>query len=160
MYERLFSKWHSWDDRETFSDISWSGVYVVAYSKASLAGRRFSWRREIIYVGMTNAVTGLRGRLRQFDSTMRGILQHGGADRVRYKHQDYRTFQKTAYVAVAPFRCDPSSNSAKDLRIMGDVARLEFRCMAHFVDRFGALPEFNDKKAAPKYSHSVRSSHR
>ncbi len=159
MYERLFSKWHSWDDREMFWDISRPGVYVVAHSRQNLSGRRFSWRCEIIYVGMTNAIGGLRGRLRQFDNTMRGKLQHGGADRVRYKHRNYRTFRKTAYVALAPFRCDPSTEHPKDLRIMGDVARLEFRCLAHFAERFGALPRFNDKKAAPKYSrtnHSLR----
>jgi hypothetical protein len=160
MYERVFSKWHAWDDREMFSDISRPGVYVVAHSQENLAGHRFSWRREIIYIGMTNAIAGLRGRLRQFDNTMRGKLQHGGADRVLYKHQNYRTFRKTAYVALAPFRCDPSSNSPKDLRIMGDVTRLEFRCLAHFVERFGALPEFNDKKAAPKHSRANRSSRR
>jgi hypothetical protein len=36
---------------------------------------------------------------------------------------------------------------------MGEVARFEYVCFAHFVERFGRLPEFNNnKKEALKHS--------
>jgi hypothetical protein len=38
---------------------------------------------------------------------------------------------------------------------MGDVARFEYWCLAHFVERFHRLPNFNDKKKAPKFSKSL-----
>ena len=155
MYEDRFSNWRSWGKRDDHSDTSGPGVYVIVLSNNALAGRSFSWRRDVVYIGMTNAVAGLKGRLKQFDNTMRGKGAHGGADRVRFKHRSYRTFRRQAYVAVAPFDCDPASNRSRDLRVMGEVARFEYWCLAHFADRFGNLPEFNDKKKAPKYSHAV-----
>jgi hypothetical protein len=33
---------------------------------------------------------------------------------------------------------------------MGEVARHEYECVAFFVEAFGKLPEFNDKKRSPK----------
>ncbi len=38
---------------------------------------------------------------------------------------------------------------------MGNVTRFEYWCFAHFVEQFGELPEFNNKKEAPKYSLTV-----
>jgi hypothetical protein len=156
VHEERFTAWRPWAKRSDHQGVAWPGVYVIALSSNALAGRRFSWRKEVIYVGMTNAVTGLKGRLDQFDRTMAGKLAHGGADRVRFKHRRYATFSRRAYVAVAPFKCDPASNRPKDLRTMGDVARFEYVCFAHFVERFGKLPEFNDKERAPKFSRRTR----
>ena len=160
MHEERFSAWRPWAKRSDHEGITRPGVYVIAHSSGALAGRRFSWRKDVIYVGMTNAVTGLKGRLNQFDRTMAGKLAHGGADRVRFKHRGYAAFSQRAYVAVAPFECDPESHRAKDLRAMGDVARFEYVCLAHFVERFGRLPEFNDKEKAPKFSLTVGRSRR
>lgn len=131
-------------------------MYAVAHSTRNIAGNPFSWRKEVIYVGMTNAAAGLKGRMKQFDNTISGKAgQHGGADRVRYKYRNYDAFVKRAYVAVAPFKCDTTSNRPHDLRKMGAVAKFEYLCLAHFVERFGKLPKFNNKKEAPKYSRTV-----
>lgn len=137
MPERKFTEWRPWGDRNLFANVDSPGVYAIAISAGSLTGLRFTWRKDVVYVGMTNSKAGLKGRLRQFDITMAGRLAHGGADRVRLKHDSYDAFRKRSFVAVAPFACDPTSNSARDLRIMGDVARFEFQCLAAFVDRFG-----------------------
>ena len=160
MYEQRFSNWYPWIERKNHVGITLPGVYAIALGSESLGGRPFSWRKDIIYIGMTNAVAGLKGRLKQFDNTMVGKRGHGGADRVRFKHRDYRAFCKQAYVAVASFQCDPASNVPRDLRIMGDVTRFEYSCFAHFVEQFGRLPEFNNKKEAPKYSLTVGTSRR
>ena len=160
MYEDRFSNWRSWGERDDYSDVSRPGVYVIALSNNTLSGRSFSWRKDVVYIGMSNAVAGLKGRLQQFDNTMRGKRGHGGADRLRFKHRGYQTFRTEAYVAVAPFDCEPASQRPRDLRVMGEVARFEYWCLAHFADRFGRLPEFNDKKMAPKYSRAVARSRR
>lgn len=157
MYEKRFSAWSSWDDRHNQERLSCPGVYAIAHTTERLAGRRFSWRGDIIYIGMTNSVAGLKGRLNQFHRTMVGDPAHGGADRVRFSHPNYATFRKRAYLTVAPFACDPRSNLPSDLRIMGDVARFEYQCLAHFAEQFDRLPQFNDKRRAPKFSKMQRS---
>jgi hypothetical protein len=152
MYERKFSHWRSWRGRHELDALEFPGVYVLARTARNLSGRRFKWRKEIIYVGMTNAASGLKGRLGQFDNTINGKTGHGGAERVRHKFPNYKRLVNRLYVAVAPFKCDAVSNLPKDLRQMGEVVKFEYSCLAQCVEKFGVLPEFNDKKKSPKHS--------
>jgi hypothetical protein len=147
MYERLFSHWISWESRNCYVGDE-PGVYVIAKSKRNIAGKPFSWRKEIVYVGMTNAPYGLKGRLAHFDATISGKANnHGGADRVRYAHQEYKLLSPQLYVAVALFKCDVLSKKPKDLITMGKVADFEYRCFAEFTKQFDRMPEFNDKRS-------------
>jgi hypothetical protein len=155
MYERNFSHWQPWLLRDELEGVKYPGLYALAYSTQSIAGKPFSWRNEIMYVGMTNSALGLKGRLKQFNNTIVGKTGHGGADRVRYKYPNYNDLVKRLYVAVSPFKCDATSNQPNDLRKMGEVAKFEYFCFAHFVEKFGQLPEFNNKKESPKYSKTV-----
>jgi len=128
-------------------------VYVIAKSRRRLANSRFTWSGEIVYIGMTNGVAGLIGRLKQFDDTISDRrLQHGGADRVRMRYAHYEQLVPALFVSIASFKCDPTSLRPRDLRKMGEVAKFEFVCLARFVERFGRLPEFNDRQASPKFS--------
>ncbi len=101
---------------------------------------------------MTNSKAGLKGRLKQFDNTIIGKTGHGGADRFRFKHGNYKELADKLYVSACTFECDVESNDPKDLRIMGKVAKFEYDCFAEYVEKFGELPEFNNKKESPKYS--------
>jgi len=152
MYESKFSNWRKWEHREDLANLNFPGIYLISHTQKGISNRQFSWRKDIIYIGMTNAVKGLKGRLKQFDNTIIGKSGHGGADRVRYKYKNYSKLINNLYVSVAVFRTDVKSNQSKDLRLMGDVAKFEYQCFAHFVERYGQLPEFNNKKEAPKYS--------
>ena len=156
MVEHRFSTWYRWSQRKDLPRSEFPGVYAIARSRGALTGAQFSLREDIIYFGMTNAVSGLQGRLQQFDSTISGKrLAHGGADRVRHGYANYARLVPQLYVAVARFACDPVSNLPSDLRKMGDVARFEYICFAEYVEHFGRLPRFNDKKKASKYSKRV-----
>ena len=152
MYENRFTKWMRWTDRNSADGIKYPGVYICAIADEDLSGCNFSWTTNIVYVGMTNSLKGLKGRLKQFDNTIIGKSGHGGADRVRYKHQDYEKLVSNLYVTVAPFECDVKSSTHVDLKIMGEVAKFEYVCFARFTELFGQLPEFNNKKESPKYS--------
>ncbi len=149
---KRFTVWEKWHDRDELPGIKYPGIYAIAYSDNDLSKSDFSWRKEIIYVGMTNSLSGLKGRLKQFDNTIVGKTGHGGADRVRYKYPDYNALVPKLYVSVAAFECSPEKATSKDLLIMGDVEKFEYECFAHFQDIFGRLPEFNDKKHSPKHS--------
>ncbi len=156
MYEERFTKWIKWLERNSLSDMEYPGVYVCAladnYFKPS---SNFEWVKQIIYIGMTNSAGGLRARLKQFDNTIIGKTGHGGADRVRYKHQNHQQLIDNLFVSVASFACNVKSNHPQDLIVMGEVAKFEYDCFAGFVKRHGTLPEFNDKKNAPKYSLTI-----
>ncbi len=141
-----------WVDREQSEGIQYPGIYICAITDEDLSSKGFSWITNIVYVGMTNSVKGLKGRLKQFDHTIKGKSGHGGADHVRFEHQDYQQLVSNLFVAVASFECDVKSNSPQDLRIMGDVAKFEYDCFAHFTELFKQLPEFNDQKKSPKCS--------
>ncbi len=153
MYEKRFVKWMNWKDRNEHPRIHLPGIYICATSSRNIAGDPFNWRKSIIYIGMSNSVAGMKGRLRQFDATIKQnelLGQHGGAERVRFKHRDYEKLIKKLYVAVAPFSCDVKSNKPADLKIMGKVTQFEYDCLAQYVEIHNKLPEFNDKKRSPK----------
>lgn len=149
-----FSTWYAWSERGRYPGSRFPGIYVVAISSESLAGMPFSIRPEIVYIGMTNnAQWGLDGRLWQFDQTI-GLrrCEHGGADRVLFKHRDYAALCSNLYVALWHLECDPAREEPHDLRCMGEVARAEFECWARCKEELGHLPEFNRKRDSPKYT--------
>lgn len=148
--EPTFSTWVKWNNRTELPNLSYPGIYALAIIEVDIAGTPFSWTIETVYVGMTNAKGGLKSRLNQFDNTVKGGDGHGGGHRVRFKHPDYVALTSKLFVSTCPFLCDVTSESLKDLRIMGEVAKQEYECFAKFIERFGRLPEFNDKKRSPK----------
>ncbi len=150
MIKPNFSSWKPWRERESLEDIRYPGVYALAVSKTDLSGEAFDWIKEIVYFGMTNSGGGLKARLRQFDNTIVGKEGHGGGERVRYKYRDYNKLVDNLYVSISPVKCNPKSNESDDLLKMGEVAYLEYYCFAKYVRLFGHLPEFNDKRNAPK----------
>ena len=147
---KKFSKWERWEERHSIPNLFLPGIYAIAYSDQDISGKAFSWRPEIIYFGMTNSRGGLRSRLRQFKNTIMGKRGHGGAHRVRYKYPKYLKLVRKLFVSVYSYKCNVQSNAPSDLLIMGAVAKHEYVCLARFVERFGRLPEFNDKKRSPK----------
>src|SRR4030042_1470559 len=81
MDAQRFSRWAHWADRMRLEGLRSPGVYALAISEQDLSGKPFSWIEQVVYVGMTNAVSGLKGRLKQFDNTIIGKSGHGGAER-------------------------------------------------------------------------------
>lgn len=145
-----FTAWAYWRDRTELPGLSYPGVYALAITQDDLSRRPFLWMSEIVYIGMTNSKGGLKSRLGQFENTIKGGAGHSGAHRVRFNHPDYTKLITTLYVAVCVFPCDVTSNDPSDLRVMGDVAKHEYECFATFREKFGVLPQFNDKTRSPK----------
>lgn len=152
MVEHKFTNWKKWENRDSLPEIEYPGIYCIALSESDLSEQDFTWIREIKYVGMTNSRAGLKGRLKQFNSTINGKTRHGGADRFIYKYHEQQDFVNRLFVSVRPFKCDVKSNNPRDLRTMGEVAKFEYECFATYVEKFNCLPEFNDKAKSPKLS--------
>ncbi len=155
-----FSKWYRFDQRQTIENVQYPGIYAIAISASDIAGTQFDYRKEIAYFGITNSKGGLRGRLDQFNNTLRDRPGpgHGGVERFRYDYQDGNALAKVLYLAVCPFKCDVLSIARTDLETMGEVARAEYLALANYAERFGRLPKYNDKKNSPKRVRSARSS--
>ena len=147
-----FSKWVKFDQRNELRNTHYPGVYAIAISTKNITGTRFAWIKEISYFGFTNAVGGLRGRLNQFNNTLRDKSGpgHGGAQRFRRKYRNGNALARKLYVAICPFKCDVSTNKPADLRVMGEAVRAEYLAFAKYAGLFRRLPEFNDKEKSPK----------
>ncbi len=145
-----FTIWTKWEDRNKLEGLEYPGIYAIAFSDDNLINKKYFLCSEIIYFGMTNSKGGLRSRLQQFDNTIIGKTGHGGAHRVRYKYPNYQELVEKLYVSVCSFPCEVTSNTPKDLRIMGEVTKYEYKCFADYVEKYHRLPEFNDKKLSPK----------
>ena len=155
--KKRFSRWIRWEERENAKGIKHPGVYIIAISKTNISGK-FRWlvEKELVskikYIGMTNSIKGLKGRLKQFDNTISGKQKsHGGADRVRYRYPNYKKLVKKLFVAVSPVDVDVKTEKPENLRLMGEILKFEYDCFADFVKKFGSMPEFNNKKSL-KYS--------
>ena len=131
------------------------GVYALAISTDDLSNTAFAWLPQIVYFGMTNSISGLKGRLKQFDNTIIGKTGHGGAQRFLHDFPHPSNLSSKLYVAVMPFECNVTSNEPTDLRTMGTVAKAEYECFAQFSELFGRLPKYNDKKNSPKFRVGV-----
>ena len=151
MEDMKFSKWVKWTDRNTLPNIEYPGVYSIAVSESGLSGKNYELIKDIAYFGMTNSKKGLKGRLQQFDYTIKGKSGHGGASRFKYIYENYEDLVKKLFVAVCFFKCDVelAKHPSHNLRIMGDVAKFEYECFANYIEEYGGLPEFNDKKRFP-----------
>ena len=142
-----FSNWKKWDDRNG-DNLKDPGVYCIAKFRKNIDGKKFSWIREIVYIGMTNSQGGLQSRLNQFHNTINGGKGHGGAERFKYKYP--KEHGKNLYVSVNAFKCNVKKKSVDDLKIMGKVAEFEYVCFAKYMENFNVLPKFNDPKSLKK----------
>jgi hypothetical protein len=144
--------WVKWCDRNNLSGIKSPGVYVIAISNRNISKRSFSWRKEIVYIGVTISKGGLQSRLQQFDNTLNWKKGHGGAERFRKIHRHYNKLVSKLFVSVNYTECNvkPNPPTPPNLRLMGKVLQQEYECFAVFVEKFKEWPRFNDKKNSPK----------
>jgi hypothetical protein len=158
-----FTPWKRWEDRHSFENMQYPGVYTIAKSDTDLSIESFTINDKIVYFGMTNSKGGIKSRLNQFDNSLQTPPRspgHGGADRMKYKYPDYKKITPYLFVAIWPIVCNVDSNDPTDLRKMGLVARLEYECFAQYCEKFGTKPEFNDHKQSPqKYTLTRKSTY-
>jgi hypothetical protein len=153
MIEDKFTKWIRWQDRNSLDRLNFPGVYSIAISDNDLSIKNFDLITEIKYFGMTNSKMGLKGRLTQFDNTIKGKTGHGGADRFLHVHKNYDDLVAKLFVSVSIFDCDVKSNLPKDLMVMGEVAKFEYVCFAAYAEKFNCIPQFNNKKSEKNSRH-------
>jgi hypothetical protein len=145
------TKWYKWVNRNGIKFRNQPAVYYIAYTNVDISGQDFTYLKDIIYIGVTTSQEGLKGRLDNFENSMKGINGvHGGAERVRFKHKDFATFFANAYVSAKIFELSSNRNSPNDWRIKGDCLGDEYKSIATYLEMYEELPEFNDHKKSKK----------
>ncbi len=140
-FESLFKNNNGKKDEN--DDLSQPGVYILAYTDKDIEGQGIRVD-EIYYVGMSNSHGGLRQRLKQFK---RGIY-HGDRHSAARRHfkdeaggKSYKETRekdgKTFYVAYVSEKCkvDKTVRKSEDLKIMGQIAMLEYYVLAYVKER-------------------------
>jgi hypothetical protein len=146
-----FSNWIKWKDRVHLEGFHYPGVYALAVSTKNLSGEPFSLIQEIKYFGMTNQNRdGLRGRLNQFENTIKGKKGHGGANRFLGYYKNQMNWVNNLYLSVNYIECDVIALKPVDLWKMGEIAKFEYICNAEYLKKFKTLPQFHHKLESPK----------
>ncbi len=147
-----FSNWIKWKDRVNLEGFDYPGVYALAISTKDISGEPFSLIQEIEYFGMTNRNRdGLRGRLNQFENTIKGKKGHGGALRFLCHYKNQEDWISNLYLSVNYVKCDVTTFNPSDWRKMGEIAKFEYICNAEYLEKFQILPKFHDKLKSPKH---------
>lgn len=139
-----FSPWYSWENRNQYPLGSYPGIYLVAISNKALEGTMpvFS---DVVYIGMTLAQKGLKGRWGQFQRCLRGGEGHSGGKRVFEDKGHYDKWREKLYVSAMGIECNVKEPTSEDYIKMGWVAFLEYDGFAKFASEVGGHPKYNKK---------------
>lgn len=152
LVSQLFSKsWTGLHSSESFvrPDLKFPGVYLLAYTESDIEGAPVS-ARDVFYVGMSNARSGVRGRLNQFRAGIEKNGLHSGAMRFFREYGRNKPFsiaksgKRFCFAALTlPCVSDKAAAKAEDLRAMGHVACLEYYAIAYVAAQTGRKPALN-----------------
>lgn len=128
-----FSKWHYWADRTEITNINYPGIYLLAITNQNLTAKTAKYEH-VSYIGMTNSISGLRGRLGQLHSSINGGTGHSGGNTIRRQLGLYEEWGNglDLYVSVCPVICDTKERTPKDLQLMGAISYMEYEAFALF----------------------------
>ena len=148
----LAKRWHLlFDNLEKIENGQYPGVYLIAWTNENLSGQKIKLE-DIFYVGMSNARKGLSSRLKQFINGVEKNNGHSAGMRFFKEYSNNVSYSqlgldKIFYIVAYTFQCDVNKNTRtpKDLRIMGEICRLEYFLLAHIKEKIGKEPELNKK---------------
>jgi hypothetical protein len=127
------------------------GVYLIAWTEKNLTGQEIELE-DIFYVGMSNARKGLLSRLKQFIDGVEKNNGHSAGMRFFKEYSNNVSLSKMQtgkrfYIVTSTFECDVNkkTRTANDLKVMGDICRLEYYLLAAIKERIGKEPELNKK---------------
>ncbi|EJG1619291.1 hypothetical protein QX216_13505 [Vibrio parahaemolyticus] len=146
MPKLLFSSWSYWTDRGSLENISYPGIYALAITSDDLTGQKMSFDN-IVYIGMSNSLSGIKGRLNQLNRSINGGRGHSGGNTIRDHLGEYSDWKNDLdlYVSICPIICDVKRRSIEDLKLMGAVSYMEYEAFSLFRSKNPALikPKYN-----------------
>ncbi|MCG3738005.1 hypothetical protein EXA16_16975 [Vibrio cincinnatiensis] len=141
-----FTKWYYWLDRANIENISFPGIYALAITSEDLTGKEVNLEK-VVYIGMSNSKSGIRGRLNQLNRSINGGSGHSGGNTIRSQLGWYDKWRDglDLYVAICPVICDVKKRTLSDLKLMGAVAYMEYEAFSLFKEKKPKIgkPKFN-----------------
>jgi len=139
---------------ENYKDIedgNYPGIYLLAFTDKNLDGEIVK-PSDIFYIGMSNARKGLTSRVKQFLNGIEKNGSHSAGMRFYKENSKGIAFSECShlskfYIASSTFKCDVNklTRTPSDLRIMGDICKLEYHLLAHIKEVTNAEPKLNKK---------------
>lgn len=130
---------------------NYPGIYLLAFSDRNLEGEVVK-PSDIFYVGMSNARKGLTSRVQQFINGIEKTGSHSAGMRFYKENSKGIAFSECNhlekfYIISSTFKCDVNklSRTPNDLRIMGDICRLEYYLLAYIKEVTNTEPNLNKK---------------
>lgn len=147
-----FTPWVRFDDRKNLPNTQYPGIYAFAISENSLAGREFGLSEKIVLLGVTFKKAGIKGRLEQFNNSIRGKSGIGdkAARRMRREYKDGEELAKRLYVSICHIKCDVTALSREDIGTIYEGARAAYLALEEFHKRYNRHPKYNFPGASSK----------
>ena len=159
--KKLFQK--KWENLYEYLDqnkgCKFPGVYILAYTPKDLKKDEKIKHKDVFYVGMSNSQGGVNQRLREFKRAIEGKGSHSGGNRFYREWMKGKPFsqhkgKEKFFVAMVTIPCNVHKNKTKknsktrtpkDLRKMGEVAKLEYDVLSDVLKKTGKEPDLNEK---------------
>jgi len=150
--EILNKKWKPLlENYKDIEDGNYPGIYLLAFTDKNLDGEIVK-PSDIYYVGMSNARKGLTSRVKQFLNGIEKNGSHSAGMRFFKENSNGIAFSECNhlgkfYIVSSTFKCNVHklTRTPSDLRIMGDICRLEYQIIAHIKELTNAEPKLNKK---------------
>lgn len=150
--EILNKKWEPLlENYKNIEDGNYPEIYILAFTDKNLSGQRAN-PNDIFYVGMSNARKGIKSRVKQFLNGIEKNGSHSAGMRFYKENSKGIAFSncnhlEKFFIVSSAFECDVNkgTRTPNDLRIMGEICRLEYHLLAHIKEVTNAEPALNKK---------------
>lgn len=139
------------ENSKNIEDGNYPGIYLLAFTDKNLEGETVK-PSDIFYVGMSNARKGLTSRVQQFLNGIEKNGSHSAGMRFYKENSKGIAFSECNhlgkfYIVSSTFKCNVNklTRTPNDLKIMGDVCRLEYYLLAHIKEITNSEPTLNKK---------------
>jgi hypothetical protein len=139
------------ENYKNIEDGNYPGIYLLAFTDKNLEGELVK-PTDIYYVGMSNARKGLTSRVKQFLNGIEKNGSHSAGMRFYKENSNGIAFSECNhlgrfFIVSSTFKCDVHklTRTPSDLRIMGDICRLEYEIIAHIKEATNEEPKLNKK---------------
>lgn len=130
---------------------NYPGIYLLAFTEKDLDGKKVE-ANDVFYVSMSNARKGIKSRVKQFLNGIEKNGSHSAGMRFYKEHSKGIPFsncnhREKFYIVSSTFECNVNkeTRAPHDLRIMGDICRLEYYLLAHIREITKEEPQLNKK---------------
>lgn len=139
------------ENLKNIEDGNFPGIYLLAFTEKNLEGKTVE-PIDIFYVGMTNAKKGLTSRIQQFVNGIEKQTSHSAGMRFYKENSNGIAFSESNhienfFIVSLAFQCDVNklTRTPNDLRIMGNICKLEYYLLAHIKEVTREEPKLNKK---------------